>query len=632
MQDPGTPISPAQTNYYHPHRRTRWWVPFLIIALIIVFFVAILVSILGSIGQLFETEPFEVKSNSVLTINFNRQLEEYSAFGFESLFSSVTDVNFYDMLKAIERAATDDKIKGLYLRCYGTAQIGFAKRMEIIDALERFKSSGKFIYSYIEMGSENDYLLALPSDKIFLAREGVLEMNGYGVSTLFLKGLFEKLGIEYYVRQFEDFKSAGETFSRIKYSDSARFAIKQILEQRYNSLVNLISKYRKINPDELNKIFDRGVYSADSLLAYGFVDSLLNENQVKNFIRGVVLKRNIEIDTTKEKVNFITLSNYISSENFTDLAKVDKENAIAIVYASGPIMQRYDSDDFIQGLQITPDAFIRNLKKARDDKKVKAIIIRVDSPGGSVIASDEIYEEIRKTKKIKPVYASMSDVAASGGYYISIACDTIIAHPSTITGSIGVISMVPNFSKLTKMVGVSVDTISTNIASQDLNLFLPFSENQLKKLDELMRPIYYRFIQKVAESRKKSFEETRALAKGRVWTGEQAYQRGLVDVLGGLDDAIKLASKRIGVPNPAIKRFPRPSRDKFEMLLKFLKDTPEESTNKFSFDTDGMQYLKLIINIFPADIRAEIIKQFLLIQFSTSERIFYLMPNVFWIN
>ncbi len=632
MQDPGTPISPAQTNYYHPHRRTRWWVPFLIIALIIVFFVAILVSILGSIGQLFETEPFEVKSNSVLTINFNRQLEEYSAFGFESLFSSVTDVNFYDMLKAIERAATDDKIKGLYLRCYGTAQIGFAKRMEIIDALERFKSSGKFIYSYIEMGSENDYLLALPSDKIFLAREGVLEMNGYGVSTLFLKGLFEKLGIEYYVRQFEDFKSAGETFSRIKYSDSARFAIKQILEQRYNSLVNLISKYRKINPDELNKIFDRGVYSADSLLAYGFVDSLLNENQVKNFIRGVVLKRNIEIDTTKEKVNFITLSNYISSENFTDLAKVDKENAIAIVYASGPIMQRYDSDDFLQGLQITPDAFIRNLKKARDDKKVKAIIIRVDSPGGSVIASDEIYEEIRKTKKIKPVYASMSDVAASGGYYISIACDTIIAHPSTITGSIGVISMVPNFSKLTKMVGVSVDTISTNIASQDLNLFLPFSENQLKKLDELMRPIYYRFIQKVAESRKKSFEETRALAKGRVWTGEQAYQRGLVDVLGGLDDAIKLASKRIGVPNPAIKRFPRPSRDKFEMLLKFLKDTPEESTNKFSFDTDGMQYLKLIINIFPADIRAEIIKQFLLIQFSTSERIFYLMPNVFWIN
>ncbi len=632
MQDPGTPISPAQTNYYHPHRRTRWWVPFLIIALIIVFFVAILVSILGSIGQLFETEPFEVKSNSVLTINFNRQLEEYSAFGFESLFSSVTDVNFYDMLKAIERAATDDKIKGLYLRCYGTAQIGFAKRMEIIDALERFKSSGKFIYSYIEMGSENDYLLALPSDKIFLAREGVLEMNGYGVSTLFLKGLFEKLGIEYYVRQFEDFKSAGETFSRIKYSDSARFAIKQILEQRYNSLVNLISKYRKINPDELNKIFDRGVYSADSLLAYGFVDSLLNENQVKNFIRGVVLKRNIEIDTTKEKVNFITLSNYISSENFTDLAKVDKENAIAIVYASGPIMQRYDSDDFLQGLQITPDAFIRNLKKARDDKKVKAIIIRIDSPGGSVIASDEIYEEIRKTKKIKPVYASMSDVAASGGYYISIACDTIIAHPSTITGSIGVISMVPNFSKLTKMVGVSVDTISTNIASQDLNLFLPFSENQLKKLDELMRPIYYRFIQKVAESRKKSFEETRALAKGRVWTGEQAYQRGLVDVLGGLDDAIKLASKRIGVPNPAIKRFPRPSRDKFEMLLKFLKDTPEESTNKFSFDTDGMQYLKLIINIFPADIRAEIIKQFLLIQFSTSERIFYLMPNVFWIN
>jgi len=381
--------------------------------------------------------------------------------------------------------------------------LGWAKRAEFIEDLEKFKSSGKFIYAFIEVGNENDYFTALPADKIFLAREGVMEMNGFSISALFLKGLFDKIGIEYYVQQFEDFKSAGEQFSRTKFSDSARLAYREILNQRYKVFLSALEKYRNIPQKVAQELLDKGIYSPDSLVKFKFVDTLLNDNQAKEYIRSVVLGNKYKGDTTKDKVNFISIKDYLNSEELTEFEKTDKENAIAIVYASGPIVQRTAKSPINMDLEIDPDNFIKNLKKAREDKKVKAIIIRIDSPGGSVIASDEIWEEIQRTKKIKPVYASMSDVAASGGYYIAMACDTIIAHPLTLTGSIGVISMVPNFSKMINKIGVTVDTLSTNKSSQDLNLFIPFSQKQKDKLEDLARPIYYRFVDKVAKSRKK---------------------------------------------------------------------------------------------------------------------------------
>lgn len=617
---PNTPIPPFTTQ----KRRSRWWIPVVIIGVVVLFVFVVILAIFSSIGSLFEREPVVVKQNSVLVINFNRPVVEYTGESLAALFSTDGSIAFYDLLRAIKYGASDSKIKGIYLRC-SNSTLGWAKRVEVVEALRKFKESGKFVYSFIEMGNESDYYLALPSDKIFLAREGAIEMNGFAISALFLKGLFDKLGIEYYVQQFEDFKSAGEPYSRTKFSDSARLAYMELLTQRYNIFLSGVEKFRKIKKEQLVAILNRGVYSPDTLLALGFVDSLLNDNQVKDFIRSKLDGEKVKTDSAKSKANFVDVSDYLQSQDFASEENTDKNNAIAIVYASGPIVQRTQKSPFSTDVEIDPDSFIKNLKKAREDKKVKAIIIRIDSPGGSVIASDEIWNEIQKTKKTKPVYASMSDVAASGGYYIAMACDTIVAHPATITGSIGVIALIPNLSSMINKIGVTVDTISTNNASQDLNFFIPFTRRQKEKLEELTKPIYFRFLEKVAQSRKRTVDQIRAVAKGRVWTGEKALEKGLVDVLGGLDDAISLARKRIGVVNPTIKRYPRPMED-FEILLKLFSKKKEEAS--------GLQQIGIlnVLSLFPSELKLQMFQYLQFHYLAQKEHTLAIMPYLIWIN
>lgn len=617
------PAKPPIPSYYSQKKRSRWWVPVVIIGVVFLFIFLVIISILTSIGTLFEKEPIVIKTNSVLVINLNTPIFEHTGESIGTIFSGESPITFYDLLQAIKAASEDNKIKGIYIRC-SYSMMGWAKRMELVEALKKFKDSGKFIYAFIEMGNENDYYLALPADKIFLAREGALEMNGFAVSALFLKGLFDKIGVEYYVEQYEDFKSAGETYSRTKFSDSARLAYKELINQRYKLFLDGLERYRKIEKAKAIELMNRGIYSPDSLLVYGFVDTLLNDNQAKDYIRNALDKNN-QGDTSKIKVNFVNISDYIQSEEFRANKNTDKENAIAIVYASGPIVQRVQKSPFNLDVEINPDDFIKNLKKAREDKKVKAIIIRIDSPGGSVVASDEIWNEIIKTKKEKPVYASMSDVAASGGYYIAMACDTIIAHPATITGSIGVISMIPNFSRMLDKLNITVDTISTNPSSQDLNLFLPFTKRQKEKLSEMIKPIYFRFVAKVAESRKKSFDETRSVAKGRVWTGEMALEKGLVDVLGGLNEAIAIASKRIGVVNPTIKRFPRPLEN-IEIILKLLRGKRDEAS---SFN---VSIVNNVLAFLPSEIKYQVIQYLKLHSISTKEYTFAILPYLIWVN
>ncbi len=624
MNGSQTSSAPIPPNFYS-RKRSRWWIPLIIIGVIVLFIFIVIVAIVSSIGSFFQKEPVAIKSNSVLVINLNNPINEYVGESLSSILSTDGSISFYDLLKAIEYAKVDNKIRGIYLRC-SNSMLGWAKRVELVETLQQFKSSGKFIYAFIEMGNENDYFLALPANKIFLAREGLMEMNGFSISALFLKGLFDKIGLEFYVQQFEDFKSAGEQYNRTKFSDSARVAYRDLLIQRYKIFLKSLEKFRNIPTNLASNLLDIGIYSPDSLLKYHFIDSLLNDNQVKEYIRSLVLGTKYKGDTTQNKVNFITLRDYLNSEEISQFEKTDKESAIAIVYASGPIVQRSQKSPFNMDVEIDPDNFIKNLKKAREDKRVKAIIIRIDSPGGSVIASDEIWEEILKTKKVKPVYASMSDVAASGGYYIAMACDTIIAHPMTITGSIGVISVIPNFSKMIDKIGVTLDTLSTNKSSQDLNLFIPFTNQQKKKLEELARPMYFRFLSKVAKSRNKTVEQVRAIAKGRIWTGENAQEIGLVDALGGLQDAIDIVKKRIGAKNPTIKRFPKPMKD-FEILLKLFSRKRDE-VNSFS----NSKELLSTINIFPKEIQNQILQLVKYFRLSKEEYVLAMLPYVIWMQ
>ncbi|MFW6232887.1 MAG: signal peptide peptidase SppA, partial [Bacteroidota bacterium] len=285
--------------------------------------------------------------------------------------------------------------------------------------------------------------------------------------------------------------------------------------------------------------------------------------------------------------------------------------------------------------QIYSEDFVENLRDAADNDKVKAIILRIDSPGGSVIASEEIWKEVQRVSKEKPVYASMSDIAASGGYYIAMACDTIIAHPSTMTGSIGVIVSLPNFDGTLDKLDITVDTISTGPAAQDLNLMMPFDERQKEKLHIISKNIYQRFVSKAAKARGMDFEEMRSLAKGRVWTGADAKEKNLVDVLGDFGDAINLAKKRIGIEDTMrvyVQIYPRP-QDDIEALLKIfgLNETSADAdinTLAARLNIDPMKMTK-IWNSLPSSVKKQVVYQTALMDISSRERVMVALPQLY---
>jgi protease-4 len=569
-----TNMPPVPPPYYMQPRKSRWWIPVVIIvgifASIIIFFIVGIAMVTSS----FEKEPYQVKKNSVLYLNIVGNLEERSNDSPFSFLNQQKNFTHSELLTAIKRAKGDDRIKGIFIKG-GFNSLGFAKAEEIRDAIEDFKKSGKFVYAYMDWGKESDYYLALTADKIFMPREGMMELNGFAVTSLFYKDMFDKVGIDFFVLGFEDFKSASEPYGRTKFSDSARYQYQVILNQRLNHFVDAIVKTRGLDRKTVTDALNRGIYSADTLLALGFVDSLIFEEDVKNLIREKIYAGKENSDKNKKKsekkYSMVSVGKYIQDLPEIKNKKLiaDKDKQIAIIYASGPLVESLPGQ-YSDELQITAKEFIASLKKAREDDKIKVIIIRIDSPGGSVMASDAIYEEIKKTTKVKPVYASMSDVAASGGYYIASPCDTIIAHPSTITGSIGVVMAIPNFYKLVNNVYLRVDTISTGPAATQLSGLIPMKDSDKEKVRILAKSVYDRFINKVALHRHKTYDQIRAIAKGRVWTGEDALNIGLIDVLGGYETAISLAKKRIGIPDSMkvyIKEYP----EKKDELSQFLQ-------------------------------------------------------------
>ena len=600
-----TTLPPPPPPYYMQPRKTRWWIPVVIIvgilAAIVIFFIAGIAVLTSS----FEQEPYQVKENSVLYINIAGELEERVNDSPMNIFNMQGGFTQSELMVSVKRAKTDDRIKGIFIKG-GLSVLGFAKAEEIREAIADFKKSGKFVYAYLDWGREIDYYLALSADKIFMPREGMMELNGFAVTSLFYKDLFEKIGIDYFVLGFEDFKSAGEPFSRNNFSDSARYQYNVLLSQRLEHFVDAIVKTRGLEKQVVSDALNRGIYSADTLLALGFVDSLIFEEDVKELIREkiFVTEKASKKDKKKSenKYKLVSVGKYIQDlpeiKNKKMLA--DKNKQIAIIYASGPLVENVQGQ-FSNELQITSKEFIASLKKAREDDKVKVIIIRIDSPGGSVITSDAIYEEIKKTTKIKPVYASMSDVAASGGYYIASPCDTIIAHPSTITGSIGVVMAIPNINKLVNNVYLRVDTISTGPAATQLSGLIPLKEQDKSKVKILARSVYDRFINKVAKHRKKSYDEVRAIAKGRVWTGEDAYKIGLVDVLGGFETALSLAKKRMGVPD-SMKVYCQEYPERTDAMTKLLRLFGfEDNGDGDEVRTDMSNVLAKLIGVKPED-------------------------------
>jgi protease IV len=631
---------------YGRRRKSRWWIPFVVFLIIIFGFIALIVGAIVSLTGAMEKKSATVRNHSVLHLKVSGAIAERAE---DDFFSFLDDRDsppaLYDILTGIRRAKVDENIEGIYIE--GGLRAGGAKSAEIRAALEDFKQSGKFIYAFIEFGSERDYYLASVADSVFMPNEGLLEMNGFSIISPFFKGTLEKIGVDYHIEQFEEYKSFAEQYSRTSFSEPAKQELRELLDGRMTDFVRVVSSARNMNPEAVQAVLRRGVYTSDSLMALGFVDGIRSktvmkeallakvngekgaknkssavqqdsstkgalaqkstQDKVRDKIRETVKstsqasndtdseadEENSDEDNTSDEksdgkrvksLRMVNIARYINSESFnnaSDGRPVEKDKQIAIVFASGTIVSSGD-----EGGQIVASAFVRDLKKARENKKVKAIILRIDSPGGSAFASDEMWEEIRKTAKVKPIYASMSDVAASGGYYMAMGCDTIIAHPNTITGSIGVILMLPNASGLIDKIGVTIDTVATSSSAIGYDPALPLASADKERIHRESEKIYRRFVGRVAESRKRSFEDIRSVAKGRVWIGSAAQSRGLVDSLGGIYTAIAMAKRRIGIPEGTkveIRRYPSGESNRFERLAKrFLSDDDEESESRLN--------------------------------------------------
>jgi protease-4 len=633
QQNP-SPKRPWQEQYADfPQKSNRpksssWWKPVLIILGVIFFvFIGFIGLVIYGVSQLNieNAEVKEVTNNSILVVDLSVNMGEHNETNdLGSIFSEDRNITFYNTLLAIGRAGEDDRIKGIYLKPIGN--IGMAKSVELHDALMKFKEKKKFIYVYSMALDENAYYNALPADSIFMPEEGMLELNGFISNPVYFKGLFDKIGVEFTTIQFEDFKSAGESFSRRNMSDSAKLEYRELINHKNKVFTEAVSKIRKIENKDLNNYLEKGVYLAKDAKNKSLIDGYFTETEFKDF-----LKQRLYGDKAEDReVTYIDLAEYPWESVEVKGNKLPDNKRIALVNTVGEISNSLSSEDY-EGIKAK--TVIKQLREIAEDEEIGAVVLRIDSPGGSALASDEIWKEINILKKKKPVIASMGNVAASGGYYMAMACDTIVAHPSTITGSIGVILSIPNFTGLMNKLDITTDSIRTTSSADFLNLSRPLTAGDKARLTEMGENFYKTFVTKAAQSRGKSYEEMRSVAKGRVWTGEAAKEKGIVDVLGGLQDAINLAKVKMGFKaedKAYIDIYPKKSTF-FERFSKSIKN----SSGKESMITALAKYfgfssstLETVIQSLPVEIKNQINYALKLATISKEEKVLYSLPNV----
>jgi protease-4 len=493
--------------------------------------------LLGMIAASTEAEV-SVKENTVLHLDLNgRMLVERTAEDeldlgfFGNPFGGDLNAGLVNLKKAILEAKTNENIKGIYLNT-GLILAGQASLLELREALIDFKESGKFIVTYDEAYSEGGYFLASAADEIYLNPMGAIDFNGLASEGIFLKGLFEKVGIKPEVFRVGEFKSAVEPFVLDKMSPENRLQTQYFLDDINNLAVSKIAETREINLDSLKKTnSEMLIRKAKDAVTYGLATALAYEDEVHAKLRE---KLGIGEDDEIFTINATDLGSLAKSKNITS------KNRIAVIIAEGDIVGG-DGDGVLSS-----GKFAKEIRKARKDDNIKAIVLRVNSPGGSIIASDVIWREMTEAKKAKPLIVSMGEVAASGGYYISAPADTIVAQPNTITGSIGIFGLWFNVQELlNEKLGVTTDVVSTGQLSDFMNPTRELAEVERTIIQTSIEEGYETFISRVAEGRGMHPDSVKKVASGRVWTGSQAKERGLVDVLGGLNTAIEIAAGKI---------------------------------------------------------------------------------------
>lgn len=505
---------------------------------------------MGMIGNLVKSANKEegVKANTVLTIKLNQFVPEKTNNTPVSPvdFKSDEIVGLMDMIEAINTAKTDDNIKGILIESPAPS-LRYASLGSFRAALEDFKESGKFILAYADYYTEMGVYLASIADKVYLNPVGGVEFNGFAAQIPFYKDMLDKAGVKFEVFYAGKFKSATEPYRTNKMSDENRLQVREYLSDIYDDFIDGVAEGRSISAAELRKIANEHlVKEARDAVTYKLVDTLGYRDQLIDD-----LKERLGLDE-KAKIQSMSLSKYTSLSK--PKSKYKTKEKIAVVYAEGTIVMGKGEVGEIGG-----EKYAKIIRKIRKDKKVKAIVLRVNSGGGSSLASEKIWRELSLAREAgTPVIVSMGDYAASGGYYIACMADTIIAEPTTLTGSIGVFAMLPNTQKLMNdKVGIRVDTVKTGAYAVGYNPLIEMSPQEKAIVQAGVDEVYQTFLQRVADGRKMKKDSVNAIAQGRVWTGRRAVDNGLVDALGGLDDAMQIAAKMAGVEEYRVTEYPK---------------------------------------------------------------------------
>jgi protease-4 len=518
---------------------------FVAIFLALVLITVIFFGVVGAIASS-SNEETVIKSNSVFEISLSGQVVERAednplAAIFGQYSNKPSEIGLNDLLSSIAKAKTNDNIKGIYIEA-GALAAAPASLREIRQALLDFKTSKKFIYAYGSVYTQGSYYIASVADKLYLSPEGMVNWHGLAIENTFYKGALDKLGIEMQVVRVGAYKSAVEPYIVTKMSDANREQVTSFSTSIWKTVVADVAASRKLTPEQLNAYADEEMTFQPSAksVQYHLIDSLLYDDGIQTVLRKKLgIKESDDISFVKLE----TMKNAVSDIK----SSVDK---IAVVYAAGGIDM--GSSDGIDSKEL-----VKTLAEVRKDDKVKAVIFRVNSPGGSALGSELIWREVSLIKAKKPIYVSMGDYAASGGYYISSPADTIIAQPNTITGSIGVFGLIPNVAGLTNKIGISFDGVKTNKMSDMPNLSRPLTGEEKELMQLYVNNTYETFVNHCAKGRRMTPEAIKKIAEGRVWTGEQAKELGLVDKLGSLSDAVTLIAKRAHLSNYNVEEFPK---------------------------------------------------------------------------
>ena len=533
---------------------------------------------------------FEVKENSILKLDLNRPIVENASTEDDNPFATIPNpffestekIGLIQILSALERARIDNNVKGIYLDV-SFPMAGYAKLTEIRNALEKFKRSGKFIYAYANSYSEKAYYIASVADEAYLNPSGLLDFNGISVQYMFYKKAFDKLEIEPLVFRVGQYKSAVEPFIRENMSPENKMQTQSFISSINREVFSKISLSKKISANKLNQI-------ADSLLAMNPVHAeklgmikLGYWDQFESLLKSAVKIK------AKSDLTFVKLADYLKAKN--PIKAVEGTDKIGVLVAEGEIVGSRGGDE-----NIGSEDFVKELRKLRDNKSIKAIVLRIDSPGGSSLASDEMWREIELAKKVKPIVASMSDYAASGGYYMAMGTNTIVAQPTTVTGSIGIFAQWLNIDRfLSNKIGITQDYVKTHANSNFINSLGELTEFQKSVIQNMVNQGYETFTSKAASGRKMSIEKLKSLAGGRVWTGIQAKEIGLVDELGGLDVAIEIAAKKGKLKPGAYKVVVYPKAKSF--LDQLISSAMSESSLTQKFAALNMPWAKPILEM-----------------------------------